>query len=144
MSDDSLKQVVNLTFDYLRSSLAPDSTEDPDETKSIIEEKYNRLYDAVWDALGFPSFAESQQQLMEAKITLADSLNQSHEQHTLVSQKLTKMIATCTKLMLQQMDLPAEEKSQLLAEIDPATENIQLHCELKTAVAHFEILNTID
>lgn len=140
IKDQDIEAFVHLAIKYLNHRFTEDTAEDPDEWKYDSEEKFNALYDSVWEFLEFPSLAQIQQVEAPAK----DVMEAIHLFGNCTSKLTWEMLNLVYKLIIQTADLPVEEKAKLLADLSLNKEDIQLSIELKNAKSFFEDMHRME
>jgi hypothetical protein len=133
MNQDKFRKLTQLIIDYFLHQLSESTAEDPEEWKCDAQLKFDRVYEEVERLLGFPSFAESQRQLMEKDVDFEAHIKALMVRNAKTSKLTSEIMALCTKSTIQLLDLPIEKKAQLLAGNDAAFEDGLLAAELHTA-----------
>jgi hypothetical protein len=133
MKDEKFVKLFDLAIDYVQHNINEGTAPDPEEWKWEQREKFDRLYDEVERLLGFPSFAESQQELMKEGVDFEAHMKESSSRHAITAQLASKIMALVTKSAIQLSDLPIDKKAQLLAANDTVFEDELLAAELKCA-----------
>jgi hypothetical protein len=133
MDTDKFQKLTELAIDYVIHRMKEDIAEDPDDWKWDAEAKFDGLYEEVERLLGFPSFAESQQELMKEDVDFEAHMKASSSRHAITAKLTSETIASVTKSAIQLLDFPIDKKAQLLAGNDAAFEDGLLAAELKSA-----------
>jgi hypothetical protein len=133
MTDDQALKLFRLAVEYFQHNINEDTAEDPEEWKWEQEAKFDRLYEEVERLLGFPSFAESQQELMKKDVDYEAHMKERLSRHATTAKVTSEIMASVTKSIIQEADLPIDKKAKLLAGNDGAFEDGLLSAELKTA-----------